>query len=741
MNTTLPTIAEAEKLNITSKEYDRIKEMLQRAPNALELELFSILWSEHARSKNSRKWLTMADLHHDNILIKATEERAGAVDLGDGNACVFKVGSHNRPCAIQPRLGASTGLRVVMRDIFSMGAKPMAFLSSLRFGDGKRDTARWLFEEVATGISEFESGFGVPIVGGETLFSKGYNTTPIVNNMAIGVAPKSQLLSGKANGKGNLVLIVGARTGKDGIDVDVFETELLTEIDSAPVSMEQMMDVTVEKELLEAVQQLNSKVSLVGVQPLGNQGVIGAALKMAAIGKVGISIDTECIPQRNEGLTERDLLLSQTWGRLLICVAPEDLDAVKEVIQKLEVAMAVIGQVTDTDSVICNYKSEKVAEVPVSTMTLGNESPIAEQSKSVSKDKAPDINLDIYDEPDHYPEVIKLMLANLNVTSKRWLTSQFNQTNNEEDTDIEFPSDAAFIHIEGSDKALAATMDCNSRYMKADAFRGAQIAVAEAARNIVCAGGRPLGLADCLNFGNAVDADVYTSFIDSLNGISEASKDFNIPVIGRNVSFNNQRSEIGQLTPVTPTPVIGMVGVVDDKKLHSTLSFRHKGDMIFIIGESRNDVNSSEYASSILNIKKSAAPYYNAQEERELHSAVAGVIQKKLVRSVHDVSNGGLFFSLLECAIPLEFGFDITSDAEIRKEAFLFGESQSRVVVSVAPSQQDNFVDYMMETNVPFSVLGHVTKGEIRVDDESFGYIGDLKVVFEERLKNWVEGE
>jgi len=740
MDTTLPTIEEAEKLNLTSEEFDRIKEMLQRTPNALELELFAILWSEHASYKNSIKWLSKLPFDGDNVLIKAGEENAGAVDLGDGNACVFKVESHNRPCAIQPRLGTSTGLREVMRDIFSMGAMPLAFLSSLRFGDGKRDTARWLFEEVAEGISEFENGFGVPIIGGETFFSKGYNTTPIVNNMAIGVVPKDQLLSGRANGKGNLILIIGARTGKDGVDVGVFETDILADIDSAPVSIEQMMDVSIEKELLETVQQLNNKVRLIGVQPIGTQGVVGAALEMAARGKVGISIDAENIPQRNEGLTTKDLLLSQTWGRLLICISPDELDAVKSVIEKLEVAMAVIGQVTKTDSVICKHNSEVVADVPVASVLLGGEAPVYERSIAENRVEAPGVNLDIYDEPDHYPDIIKVMLSNLNVTSKSWLTDKFSNQYSEDGSNSEFPSDAAFINIENSDKALAATMDCNSRYMKSDAFIGSQIAVAEAVRNVVCAGGKPIGLSDCLNFGNPYDEDVYASFVDSINGIAQACKDFNVPVVGGNVSFNNQRSENGLLKPITPTPVIGMVGVVDNKKHHSTLSFRHKGDMIFLIGQSRDDVNSSEYASSILNIKKSAAPYYNVQEEKELHAVVSGVIQKNLVRSVHDISNGGLFFSLLESGIPLEFGFDITSDAEIRKEAFLFGESQSRVIVSVSPAEQDNFVDFMMESNVPFSILGHVTKGEVRVDDESFGFINELKKAFEQRLKIWVEG-
>jgi len=741
MSATLPTIEEAEKLDLTSEEFERIKKVLNRHPNAIELELFSRLWSEHATYKNSINWLKTLPTKGEHVIVEAGDDNAGVIDLGDGNACVFKVESHNSPCAIQPRLGALTGLRVVMRDVFSMGAKPAAFLSSLRFGDGKRDTARWLFEEVAEGICEFERGFDVPILGGETFFSRGYNTTPIINNMAIGVVPKEKLLFGRAEGQGNLVLIIGSRTGKDGVDTDVFETDILAEIDSPPTSIDQMMDVSIEKELQEAIHQLSYAIKLVGVQSIGTQGAAGAALEMAARGKSGIQIDIDKIPQRKQKLEVKDLLLSQTWGRVLICINPEDLNTAREVLERFELAVSVIGSVNGENSLKCLFNNEIVAELPTSMVMLGDEAPVYDREIEENKEKLPAINLDIYDEPDDYQAIVNKMLSNLNVTSKSWLTNKFNKPNGTEEDNFDYPSDAAFINIEGSDKALAATMDCNSRYMKSDAYEGAQIAVAEAARNIVCAGGRPVGLSDCLNFGNPYDPKVYGTFVDSVKGISKACEAFKLPVVSGNVSFYNQRSENGVLKPITPTPVIGMVGIVDDKKHHSTLSFRHKGDMIFLVGQSRNDVNSSEYASSILNIKRSAAPYFNIDEELELQAAVSDMIKKSLVRSVHDVSNGGLFFSLLESSIPLEFGFDITSDAEIKKEAFLFGESQSRVVVSVSPEKQDDFVDFMMETNVPFSILGHVTKGEVRIDDESFGYISDLKKAFEEKLEVWVEGE
>lgn len=741
METSLPIKEEAERLNINSEELEQIKKILEREPNGLELEIFAMLWSEHASYKSSLKWLKTLPVDGDGVLVKAGEDSAGAVDLGNGLACVMKVESHNHPCSIQPRLGSITGLRTVTRDITAMGAKPLSVLSSLRFGEGKRDTARWLFSEVSEGLSEFEKGYNVPIVGGETYFSEGYNSSPVVNNLSIGVVDKAKLVHGKAYGEGNLILVVGALTGKDGIDSDVFASDLLAEVSTKPVAMEQLLDVSSERMLSELMQELVEEVSLIGVQPIGTQGIVGAACEMSSKGMVGIDLELENIKHRDEDIIAREVLLSQTWARLMVCIEPKSLKDLIALVEKYKLSVSELGKVVKGDMLKCYYKGELVANLPPRHVGLGGLAPMADLSFETPGVEAVDINLELYNEPDHYPDVIKRMLVNLNVTSKRWLTDKFERSLKKEGTNQQFPSDAAFIDLDGTNQALAATMDGNSAYMQADANIGAQIAVAEAARNIICGGGVPLAVSDCLNFGNPQDKEIFGTFVDSVKGITKACNDFKIPVISGNVSFYNQRSEEGRLKPITPTPVIGMVGLVEDKNHHSTLSFRHKGDMIFIIGKSRNDVNSSEYAHSILNVKRSLPPYYNVEEELELQDAISDMIRAGLVRSVHDVSNGGLFFSLLESGIPLEFGFDITSDAEIRKEAFLFGESQSRVVVSVAPAKQDDFVDFMIDKEVAFSILGHVTKGEIRVDDESYGYIGDLKKMFEARLGQWVDNE
>jgi phosphoribosylformylglycinamidine synthase len=739
METNFASDIDTGSLSLSSEEILSIRQILGREPNALELEIFSILWSEHACYKNSLKWLLTLPRKGERVLVMAGSENAGAIDLGDGLACVLKIESHNHPCAVQPRLGALTGLRVVARDVFAMGATPVAILNSLRFGDDKRDTARWLFHEVIAGLNDFEKGFGVPVTGGELAFNHGYNTSPIVNNMVIGITPKANLLSGIATGKGNLLAILGSPTGPDGIDNDAFAADLISLLETQSISMEQLHDVSVEKKLFKAIQYLTSSQLLVGLQPIGAQGVVGAASEMAARGNCGIQLKLEQIPVREEPMSPRELLLSETWGRILLCFKPSDLETIKKSLLGTHLEFAVIGEVIDGDKLFCEYQQSTVAEIPVAYVGLGGKAPIYERMYHEPSERPLPINVDDLPEPDHYPNVVRAMIKGLNLTSRQWLIDKFDRTLHRESLSHQFPSDATFINIPNSDKSLAATIDCNPNYMKGDPNIGAQIAVAEASRNIVCAGGDPVGIVDCLNFGNPYDPVSYWQFVMAVQGLSKAAEAFKTPVLGGNVSFYNQRSEEGKVVPIIPTPVIGMIGIVNNKKHHTTLSFKQKGDMIFLLGRSRNDVNGSEYLSLIHNTDPQMPPVYHEDEELAIQKAVKGLISNELVRSVHDVSNGGLFFCMLECAIPLEFGFDITSDAEIRKDAFLFGESQSRVVVSVAPGKLDYFVDYLIEMKVPFSILGHVTKGEIRVDDESFGFVSDLKLRFESALKVWAE--
>lgn len=734
-------VEDIQLLSLSEEEYERIQEILGRRPNKLELEIFSILWSEHASYKNSRKWLQKLPTKARHVMVEAGKESAGVVDIGDGEVVVVKLESHNHPCAVQPRLGASTGMRVVNRDIFSMGAKPVALLNSLRFGDSVRDTARWLFEEVVKGISDFEQGFGIPVIGGEVFFNEAYNTSPIVNTMSIGVAQKKELLFGVAKGEGNLVAVIGVPTGKDGITGDAFDSGLIPDAETKSISFDQMRDIQSEVNLYKAHQKLVQENLLVGSQTIGGQGIIGALAEMAMRGNSGIDFWADDVPLREKDMSLREILISQTWGRLLICFSPKDEDKIHSILKKHKITFGVIGKVDNSGKLKGSKDGNVEVELPVKFLGLGEFSPVYERAVASQRELPEFIKVDDLPEPDHYPAVVDKMFKSLNVSSKKWLTQKFSKKIYGEAASSRYPSDGGIIELESDDKALVATVDSNPAYFTSDPYNGARISVAEAIRNIVCAGGTPLAISDCLNFGNPYDPSAYSDFTEAVKGLSDACKFFDLPVVSGNVSFYNQRSVEGQIIPVLPTPVIGAVGLINDVGKHTTLSFKHKGDMIFLLGRSRNDINGSEYLRIIHGIEKSLPPYFNPEEEKKLFVVIRDMIESGLVRSVHDVSNGGLFFSLLECAIPMEYGFDITTDAEIRRDAFLFGEVQGRVIVSVSPEKQDDFVDFMVEKEQAFSVLGHVTRGEIRIDDESYGFVKELKSKFESRLKWWVEGK
>ncbi|WP_068472580.1 phosphoribosylformylglycinamidine synthase subunit PurL [Saccharicrinis aurantiacus] len=732
----------ASEINLTATEQDLIFEILKREPNSLELEMFSRLWSEHASYKNSMKWLQMMPTSGDKVVVKAGDEKAGAIDIGDGYACVFKMESHNHPCSFQPRLGALTGMRVVTRDVFAMGAKPVALLDSLRFGEANRDTARWLFNEVIGGISEFEKTMRLPVVGGEVVFNKAFNSSPIVNNMAIGIAKKDELISGTASGLGNLILIVGALTGNEGIDGDTFSADYISNTEQDSFGIEQMLDSTVEGNLINAIKELKEEGKVIGIQTIGAAGIAGAATEMASRGNVGITINCDKVPTRNENMGCRDVLFSETWGRILVCIDKDNLAQIQGLLSPKQLSFAVVGEVVKGENLICLNNNDVVADIPTSYVGLGGKSPIYEREvKEPESNNIKALNIEDIPEPEDYQKVIAEMLKNINLSSKESLMDLFDPSLQHESFNNSFPSDAAYVHIEEIDKTLAISIDSNSNYLEADPFVGAQIAVAEAARNIICGGGVPLAVTDCLNFGNPYDPEVFWQFTKSVEGLSDACEKFNTPIVSGNVSFYNQKSVEGRITAITPSPIVGMLGLVESKDHHSVLPFKHKGDVICLIGESKDDINASEYLIYYHKQKSHAAPYFNMEEELELHEIVKQVIRKRLVRSVHDVSAGGLFFNLLESAAPLGFGFDITSDAEIRKDSFLFGESQGRVVVSVAPSLQDDFVDFMLETETKFSVLGHVTKGEVRIDDESFGFIDDIKSEYSNSFKDWMNNE
>ena len=732
------TLETAEKLGLDSNEYKMIREILGRDPNFTELSIFSVMWSEHASYKNSIKWLKKLPRKGDHILAEAGEENAGLVDVGNGLACAFKMESHNHPCAVEPYQGAATGVGGINRDIFTMGARPVAQLNSLRFGDIKLERTKWHMKGVVKGIGDYGNAFGVPVVGGEVYFDECYNTNPLVNAMSVGLMEKDDMISAIAKGKGNPVYIVGSSTGKDGIHGATFASADITENSAEDLPSVQVGDPFQEKLLLEATLELNKTGAVIGMQDMGAAGIICSTSEMSEKGGHGMKIDLGKVPLRQKNMEPWEILLSESQERMLVVVEKgreKDLEAVFE---KWDLNCAIIGEVIEEDRLYFYMNDELYADVPASSLVLGGGAPQYDREYSEPSyfKECRKFSIEKVPEPGDMKEVVRIMIRNSNIASKRWVYEQYDTMVGTNNMSTNFPSDAGLVNIKGTRSALALTVDCNSRYVMADPDVGTQIAVAEAARNIVCSGGKPLAITNCLNFGNPYNPEVYWQFVKSVKGLAKACKKFNTPVTGGNVSFYNQTSIDGNIVPVHPTPTIGMLGLLKEKNNQMSMAFKRKGSMIYLIGRSFNDIASSEYLATWHKITESPPPKFDIEMECKVQKVVEDIIRFSLVLSAHDISEGGLFITLLESGIPKCLGFDITTDAEIRKDAFLFGESQSRIVVSVSSTRETEFIDYMLQQEVPFSALGHVTRGEIRIDDVSFGFICDLKKEYMTGIEN-----
>ncbi|MGM0503822.1 MAG: phosphoribosylformylglycinamidine synthase subunit PurL [Bacteroidota bacterium] len=737
------TLDTAKKLGLLPEEFEKIKEIMGRTPNFTELSIFSVMWSEHASYKNSIKWLKTLPRTGKQLLAEAGQENAGLVDIGDGLACAFKIESHNHPSAVEPYQGAATGVGGINRDIFTMGARPVAQLNSLRFGDIHLDRTKWHLKGVVKGIGDYGNAFGIPVLGGEVFFDKCYNTNPLINAMSVGIMKKDDTISAIAKGVGNPVYIVGSSTGKDGIHGATFASADLTENSADDLPSVQVGDPFMEKLLLEATLELNKTGTVVGMQDMGAAGIICSTSEMSEKGEHGMRIDLDKVPLRQQDMHPFEILLSESQERMLVVVEKGKEAEVEQIFEKWDLNCAIIGEVIAEDRLYFYMHDELVADVPASSLVLGGGAPVYEREykepayfKEYKKFKMEDVP-----EPENYKEVALEMIKNPNIASKRWVIEQYDTMVGTGNMSTNFPADAGIYNIKGTNKALAMTVDCNARYVNADPEKGTAIAVAEAARNIVCSGGVPLAVTNCLNFGNPYNPEVYWQFVHAIKGMTHACKKFNTPVTGGNVSFYNQMQVKGKTVPVFPTPTIGMIGLIEDKNNQMSISFKNKGDMIYLIGKSKDDINSSEYLYSYHGIEKSPAPYFDLEEEHQVQETIQKLINKNLVLSAHDISDGGLFTTLVECAMIKGFGFDVTADAEVRKDAFLFGESQSRVVVSVSPTNEDHFIDFMIEQKVPFSALGHVTKSEFRIDDNSYGFVFDIKKLYDNALEELLTEE
>jgi len=733
----LATVEQAIELGLLAEEFEQIKEILGRTPNFTETSVYSVMWSEHCSYKNSIVWLKTLPKDGPHMLVKAGEENAGLVDIGDGVGCVFKIESHNHPSALEPYQGAATGVGGINRDIFTMGARPIAQLNSLRFGDINEDRTKWLVKGVTKGIGDYGNSFGIPIIGGEVMFDKSYNTNPLVNAFSAGIL-EGKMLSATASGPGNPVYIVGADTGKDGIAGAAFASKDITEESADDLPSVQVGDPFQEKLLLEATLELAKTDAVVGMQDMGAAGITCSTCEMSAAGEVGMDIDLSKVPTRQENMKDWEILLSESQERMLVVIEKGKEKIVEDIFEKWDLHAVEIGVVTEGGTINYFMHGQKVASVPAESLVLGGGAPVynREYSEPAYYKEFKKFNIDDVEEPTDLKEVAMCLMQHPNIASKRWIYEQYDSMVGTKTMTTNNPSDAGISNLKGTNRALAMTVDCNSRYVNADPEIGTQIAVSEAARNIVVSGGKPSAVTNCLNFGNPYNPEVYWQFVGAIKGMSKACLKFETPVTGGNVSFYNQSVINGKEVTVLPTPTIGMIGIVEDKSNIMSLNFKSKGDLIFLIGETVNDIASSEYLVSYHGIEESPAPYFDLDKEFTLQETITALIQNKQINAAHDCADGGLFITLTEMSMPSNLGFDIVTDSEVREDAFLFGESQSRVVVGVSEAQEDEFLEAMMKQKVPYTLLGHVTKGKICVDDEHYGFVAEMKDVFDNSLGN-----
>ncbi len=729
----IATMEQAQQLGLRPEEFDKIKEILGRTPNFTELSIYSVMWSEHCSYKNSILWLKTLPKKGPKMLAEAGEENAGLIDIGDGLAVCFKIESHNHPSAIEPYQGAATGVGGINRDIFTMGARPIAQLNSLRFGKLTEDKTKWLLKGVVKGIGDYGNAFGIPTVSGEVYFDECYHVNPLVNAMSVGIAKVGHTASATSYGVGNPVYIIGSATGKDGIHGASFASKDITEDSAKDLPSVQVGDPFAEKLLLEATLEIIETGATIGIQDMGAAGITCSTSEMSAKGEHGMIIYLDKVPMRQKGMVPFEILLSESQERMLMVIKKGREAEVENILRKWDISYAEIGEVTDTKRIHFYFNGELVADVPAESLVLGGGAPIYKRDYTrptyfdeIAKFKASAIAI-----PEDLKGVAKFLLQHPNIASKRWIYNQYDSMVGTITQTTNAPADAGVVKVRGTTKSLAMSVDCNSRFVYADPEIGAMIAVAECARNIVCSGGEPAAITNCLNFGNPYNPEVYYQFVHAIKGISAACLKLNTPVTGGNVSFYNQSSDNDA---VFPTPTIGMVGIIEDGRDHTPLGFQHDGDLIVLVGKTQDDIASSHYLAHYHEVKFSPAPYFNLDEEYEIQKAVLDCIKNDLVRSAHDVSEGGLFITLCESAFVNNLGFDIKLDDGFRMDASLFGESQSRIVLSVDSKNLEQLIQGLK--NIPFTVLGKV-KGKVAlINGEDFGKIEELRQIHSESIEH-----
>lgn len=741
-DTRTTTLQDGIALGLTEAEYNRITEILGRAPNYTELGIYSVMWSEHCSYKNSIAQLKTLPRSGGRLLVEAGSENAGLVDVGGGYAVAFKIESHNHPSAVEPYQGAATGVGGILRDIFTMGARPIAALDSLRFGRLDFPRTRFLLEGVVRGIADYGNSFGVPTVGGEIFFEDCYRDNPLVNAMAVGIVKADGTVSATSGSPGNTVMILGSRTGRDGIH----GASLLAsrEFDEQTESMRptvQVGDPFSEKLLLEASLELIAAGIVIGMQDMGAAGISCSTTEMSAKGETGMRIDLDKVPLREAGMSAYEIMLSESQERMLLVVDASNVEEARRICAKWDVPITEIGVTTDDGSLEVWRHNEMVARVPAESLVLGGGAPVYQrewrEASYVAEVRSADVRGMIGQIEER--EAFEMLLASPNVASKRWVFEQYDsmvRTN----TVQSFASDAAVMRLkEIPGRGIALATDCNSRYVYLNPYVGGMTAVVEAARNVACTGAVPVAITNCLNFGNPYNPEVYWQFREAIRGMGDACRALDTPVTGGNVSFHNE----SQQRAVFPTPTIGMLGVIEDLSHVTSAGFREEGNEVALLGFERFELGGSELLSLRSGSVAGDAPALDIEAEIRLQRALLEGIRAGLVRSAHDCAEGGIAIALAESAIHSE-ARALGVEAEYRGEdmiAALFGESQSRVVLSYRVEDRDRLAAIAAAHDVPFTTIGRVTRERFKLNDAIDTTVAAIADIYMNAIERAMESE
>ncbi len=717
--------------NISPDEFQAIKTILKREPTWEELGIFSVMWSEHASYKNSIRLLKTLPRESDCLLAKPGEENAGVVDIGDGLAISFKIESHNHPSALEPYHGAATGVGGILRDIFTMGARPIAVLDSLCFGNPNDSQVQHLIKGVVSGIADYGNCFGVPTVGGETCFEDCYGGNPLINAMAVGVLRHEHLAKSGASGPGNHVVYVGAKTGRDGIHGATFASVELSSDSEENRTAVQVGDPFMEKLLLESTLEAIQNGLVVAIQDMGAAGLTCSSSEMAGKTGVGIEIDVALVPQRESGMSPYEIMLSESQERMLIITKPADFENLQRIFLKWGLEAVIIGSVCDDGFLTVKNSGQVVARIPAVALVLGGQAPVYTREISFPEDlkKAREVEMSGFPEISDYSNVLCQLLQSPNIVSKRSIYRHYDHMVKIA-TLVEPGSDAAVLKINGSDKAVALSTDCNSRYCWLDPYEGSMGAVAEAARNVACTGAKPLAITNCLNFGNPYKSDVYWYFSEAIRGMSDACRFFGIPVTGGNVSFYNE-SPAGA---VFPTPVIGMLGLLTDYDRAINHYFKQIGDAIYLLGPDSTEIGGSEFLKIIHKKICGYPPKVHLEQEVALHGLMTDLCGKGIIQSAHDCSEGGMLVNLAECCFAPDgknLGVIIDYHPKDRKDIAYFGETHGRIIISLKPEFGQELQSLALSMSIMCRHLGYVAGNDFIVNDDVRVSVSYLRKLWE----------